>query len=538
MVIRQLRIKVVASVLTFVVLATFGYFYFFYQISALSFYDTDGNNYLIPNKNRNSKLIFYNSNCPLETSLNQVREKIKNQETDSENSDYYFVDWGAVSYEKYYTFFLDQNLRFPFIYDFTHELKNIFAINKSIEIVAVDREGRWKKIDLKLPHNMSCKLSVEFEKINFLFSQDIRPIFEKNCIHCHNQEHAYLNFIDPKVIHAQSRTIAKVVKGFQMPPWTGYNKDPHFFQNSVYLNLQDRMKILSWIDSGSAIDNYEILKHKPSSTEKWKIGEVDLVYTTEEVRLPAHFQSGGIYKVLIIDPKLKEDIWVQSLEVLPKNKNVVHHILVHLALKGQTANEAIMKDFVGSYLPGQNPFQLEPGFGKKIVQGSKFVLVVHYTPTGKEEVDQIEIGIKKAQVVKNIRNTYAKQIYREDFVIEPQARFRHFIAEDQLQEDIELLKVCPHGHFRAKAFELEYKIPGSDQFNSLIFVPDFKYQWQFIYNLEKPIQLPRGTLLRCKASYDNSALNRANPNPNTEVSYGLYSEDEMMACYIYYAKKP
>lgn len=511
------------------------FFLFFGQkLSSFSFYDVDGNNYLFPDKKKKSILVFYNPNCLPNTILTNhldLTEDLQN---------YYFIDWGSFRYEYFYKFFLQQNLKYPFVYDFNQELRDKFSITKDLEIVLISPSGEWEKISPKDIGAQVCSKFLASSLREISFSKDIRPIFEKNCVHCHNQNHAYLNFLDPNAIHAHSRTIAKVIHGFQMPPWTGHNEKSHFFENSMYLNMRDRLRILNWVNDGAKIDQDDQLSAPRIATKEagqWSIGEVDYIFQTEKVTLPAHFQTGGIYKVLIVDPQFKQDVWVKSLEVAPKNKSVVHHILVHLAQPGQSADEAIMKDFVGSYLPGQNPFQLNEGYGKKISKGSRFVLVVHYTPTGKEEVDQISLGIQKAKNTQGIRDTFAKQIYREDFVIPPQARFKHFVAESTLDIDIELLKICPHGHFRAKAFELEYKLPTENNFKSLLFVPDFKYQWQFIYNLAQPLDLPKGTQLRCKASYDNSSLNRANPNPNVEVSYGLYSEDEMMACYIYYSKK-
>lgn len=504
------------------------------KVNSFSFYDVDGNNYLLPDKNKQAILVFYNPNC--------LQHDLISQFVDIENKSqsYYFIDWGSFRYEYFYKFFLKQNLNHPFYYDFNQELRDKFSISNNLEIISLSPQGDWKKLTPKNFQSQVCTKSLSSSLREIAFTQDIKPIFEKNCVRCHNLSHAYLNFIDPNNIHAHSRTIAKVIHGFQMPPWTGYNEKSHFFENTMYLSMRDRLRILSWINDGAKIDDQNLLSVPVSSNNaqgEWSIGDVDYIFQTEQVNLPAHFQTGGIYKVLIIDPKFKQDVWVKSLEVVPKNKTVVHHILVHLAQPGQSADEAIMKDFVGSYLPGQNPFQLNEGYGKKIRKGSRFVLVVHYTPTGKEESDQISLGLKKAKYTKDLRDTFAKQIYREDFVIPPQARFQHIIAESILDFDIELLKICPHGHFRAKAFELEYKLPGEEEFKSLLFVPDFKYQWQFIYNLAQPLNLPKGTQLRCRASYDNSSLNRANPNPNVEVSYGLYSEDEMMACYIYYSKK-
>lgn len=523
------------------ILSVSSYFFITNKKVKFSFYDSDGNNYFLPIKNKTSFLFLFNARCVLNF------DPIINKKNNEQFKEIFFIDWGSKSYEDFYQFKINQKIYFPLSYDFMSVLKNKFDVKNFFEVVKIDSDGYWQKVDFKLLNN-DLGINPYFKKCDesdvnlnlsteILFSKDIRPIFEKNCVGCHNLNHSFLNFLDPKNIVSYSSSISKVLITFAMPPWNTNPPNNIFFENSKYLSIADRKKVLSWISEGSRVDSFEPLKHNgPLYYDGlFSIGEVDFSFSTSEVELPANFESGGLYKVLIIDPKLKEDIWVESLEVLPKNKNVVHHVLVHIAKDNENANEAIMKDFVGSYLPGQNPFQLKSGYGKKISKGSRFVLVVHYTPTGKVEVDQISIGIQVSKSVGSIKNTFAKQIYRENFIIPANTKI-DFEAEHTIEEDIELLKICPHGHFRANSFELKYRLPNTTTDQTIIFVPNFKYQWQFIYNLVVPISFPKGTTFKCRASYDNTILNQSNPNPYIDVDFGLYSSDEMMACYIYYAK--
>ncbi len=52
------------------------------------------------------------------------------------------------------------------------------------------------------------------------------------------------------------------------------------------------------------------------------------------------------------------------------------------------------------------------------------------------------------------------------------------------------------------------------------------------YYLKEPKRLPEGTLLTCRASWDNSDGNPDNPNPGATVREGLQSEEEMMAGFV------
>jgi hypothetical protein len=59
-------------------------------------------------------------------------------------------------------------------------------------------------------------------------------------------------------------------------------------------------------------------------------------------------------------------------------------------------------------------------------------------------------------------------------------------------------------------------------------VPHYDFNWQLVYALSQPRILPKGTLLKADATFDNSPNNRTNPNPKAAVRWGDQSWDEMM----------
>lgn len=62
-------------------------------------------------------------------------------------------------------------------------------------------------------------------------------------------------------------------------------------------------------------------------------------------------------------------------------------------------------------------------------------------------------------------------------------------------------------------------------FQILLSVPKFDFNWQLIYELETPIQLPAGSRLRAIAHYDNSTRNRYNPAPDKAVAWSQQSTE-------------
>jgi tetratricopeptide (TPR) repeat protein len=63
---------------------------------------------------------------------------------------------------------------------------------------------------------------------------------------------------------------------------------------------------------------------------------------------------------------------------------------------------------------------------------------------------------------------------------------------------------------------------------TLLHIPRWDFHWQQDYRYQRPIALPRGTVLKMRYTYDNSADNGDNPHaPPVRVRLGPSSSDEM-----------
>ena len=62
----------------------------------------------------------------------------------------------------------------------------------------------------------------------------------------------------------------------------------------------------------------------------------------------------------------------------------------------------------------------------------------------------------------------------------------------------------------------------------MLYIKKWDFNWQGDYRYVKPVALPKGTTLKMRFTYDNSAQNPSNPaKPPRRVQYGLQSADEM-----------
>jgi hypothetical protein len=68
----------------------------------------------------------------------------------------------------------------------------------------------------------------------------------------------------------------------------------------------------------------------------------------------------------------------------------------------------------------------------------------------------------------------------------------------------------------------------------LLSVANYSYAWQPTYQLTEHKFLPAGTKVHVTGAFDNSEFNPANPDPDSEVTFGLQSWEEMFIGYWTY----
>ena len=122
-------------------------------------------------------------------------------------------------------------------------------------------------------------------------------------------------------------------------------------------------------------------------------------------------------------------------------------------------------------------------------------------------------------------------IMNETLHIPPGDRNYRVDADVTLQAPARLQAMFPHMHVRGKSFEYSVTYPGGEK-QTLLSVPNYDFNWQLSYRLEKPLDLPKGTVLHATAHFDNSANNPSNPNPAKDVYWGEQTWDEMLAGFV------
>lgn len=370
------------------------------------------------------------------------------------------------------------------------------------------------------------------------YAKQISRILQKNCQECHRPgQIAPMSLLTFDDALAWSDTIREVISEGRMPPW---NADPHYgkFSNDRRLSLEDKDTLLYWIDNGTPRGDDKDLPPPRDFPKGWKIGTPDqIILMPKPFEVPATVPEGGVpYQYIVVDPRFKEDRWIQRAEVHPGSPEVVHHALVFINTGEYYPSPKPGNLLVGA-VPGETPLDLPDGLAIKVPAGAKLLFQMHYTPNGKAQSDQTSVGFvfsKKPLAHSVVTDTiYNLKFFSFIDRIPAGAGNYKIEAEYIFRHDAHLLGLMPHMHLRGKDFLYEAIYPNGKK-ETLLSVPRYDFYWQAMYYLAEPLAIPQGTKIRCIAHFDNSPSNPNNPDPNRNVYWGYQTWEEMPVGWIYY----
>ncbi|MGH9693630.1 MAG: thiol-disulfide isomerase, partial [Bryobacteraceae bacterium] len=382
---------------------------------------------------------------------------------------------------------------------------------------------------------------------HWTFYKDVLPVLQQYCQVCHRPgEIAPMPFVTYKQTRLWARAIRQAVKSRKMPPWFADPTIGHF-ANDPSLTAQQIQTICDWADQGSPAGDPRDAPSPPHWAAGWSIPQPDrIVEMPQAVALPA---GGDVeYTYEIVPTGLTKDMWVRMAEIRPSARDHVHHAVVYVrppdsnwlrhapigapftasTLKNaQDRRDAMWTDseVLLVYAPGSAPDRWAPGRAKFIPAGSDLVFQMHYTTNGHRASDRSSIGLIFAKTPPKER-VLTLQLTNDKFVIPPGVDNYRVEVHGTLPNDAILLSFFPHMHLRGKCFQ--YNIIHRDGAVEPLLRVNYNFYWQLSYKLAIPRFLKAGTELQAVAWFDNSRNNPHNPDPESSVTWGDQTYDEMM----------
>ncbi|MEN1682060.1 MAG: thioredoxin family protein [Planctomycetota bacterium] len=366
------------------------------------------------------------------------------------------------------------------------------------------------------------------------YSRDVAPILQLRCVECHRDgEIGPFTLTSYDEAAGWGEMMVEVIRQQRMPPWHASPKHGEF-ANDRSMPADEIETIATWVENGCPQGEAADEPTPRAFTAGWQLPrEPDQVWAMSDEPFPVSAYAGptGIpYQYFEVPTGFDEDAWVEAAEVQPGNREVVHHIIVYAQPPGARRRRDWV--FLTAYVPGLRFDPLPARSAKLVPAGSKFVFEQHYTPVGSRQEDISRLGVVFSDPSKIDDEVVTTEIGNVSFEIPPNEASHVVTATSRpLNREMTLLSMSPHMHLRGKAFRYELVEP-SGRREVLLDVPAYDFNWQTRYLLKQPRRLAKGSLIHCRAVFDNSASNPANPDPTQAVRWGDQSWDEMMLGYF------
>ena len=374
------------------------------------------------------------------------------------------------------------------------------------------------------------------------FNKHVAPILYKNCTGCHRPGEvapfALLNYRDAA---KRAGLIAEVTTGRVMPPWKAEAGAGHFADERRLAD--DQIATLrKWAEAGAPEGDAADAVAPPKFAEGWQLGEPDLV-----VRMPEPYALAATgddeYRCFVLPLNVPAGKYIRAIEYRPGNRKVVHHaVLTSMPREQASAKlaEGDGKSFLSGlappgrllsgplsiWTPGMEPHLLPADLSAPWPDGSDLVVQLHLHPSGKPETEQSTIGIHLTDAKPARR--LAMTVFSNNRIDIPagQADYETKVSRT-LNADTTVFGVFPHMHLIGRSVQADATLPDKTVV-PLIKIGDWDFNWQYYYQYTAPLQLPAGTKVDVRWTYDNSAANPTNPShPPKRVTFGEQTADEM-----------
>jgi hypothetical protein len=380
------------------------------------------------------------------------------------------------------------------------------------------------------------------------FSKEISRILQGKCQRCHRPDDiapfALQNYQDAATWAAD---IKRVVADRIMPPWKPVPEHGDFRDN-YGLSEEERQMILDWIEAGTPEGDPAELPEQPPETGEWQLGEPDAVLQMAEPYTPP--RQKDVYRCFVLPGNFDENKFVQAVQVVPGNRQVVHHVLLFLDTTGEAERLDAQEEGPGytcfggprvmltiggalsGWVPGLRAQRLPDGIAVQVPARTRVVMQVHYFPGPRPGPDQTRIGLYYSRVPVERRLVYIP-IVNLTFRIPPGAADHEVNASFMIPPllDAKAILIAPHMHLLGRKIRVDLEVRNENK--PMIRIDDWDFNWQGFYTYVEPVKLPAFSTVNLTCRFDNSENNPRNPNnPLRTITWGEGTEDEMCLAFL------
>ena len=369
------------------------------------------------------------------------------------------------------------------------------------------------------------------------FTEHVAPILMENCVTCHRAgEVAPMSLLTFDEVRPWAKSMREAVTTRKMPPWDADRGVGHF-SNDISLSDAEVETIAAWVDAGAPQGPEGAMPAIPEFPAGWKLGEPDRVVDIGAFDVPAEGEALFITRAVRLN--LPEERWIRAVDIQAEHREVLHHLVgikgyLEMTAGGQnvatgvqiTANERLTVDIFSIWAAGSPPTIYPDGTGYTLDKDHCLSINVHYHPYGTPVTDNSKVGLYFGEGPLE-REMITRFGLNTGIEIAANTVSPEFHASYVFGEDSRIISFFPHMHQRGKKMRYELTPPGGET-RALLNVPDYDFNWQWIYYPENGVAVPNGARLDVFADYDNTAGNPNNPKPDMPIEFGEGTNEEML----------
>jgi len=369
---------------------------------------------------------------------------------------------------------------------------------------------------------------------NVTYYRDVMPILQKDCLSCHASGGAAQPVLDNAAsAAAAASTIEAAIQSKMMPPFPpaeGCNS----YVGERRISAIDQQTIAAWVaadapagDPGNA--------PAPMSGGGVQLGTPDkhLGAGPFTPTYPGSAGANDLYWCFVLDPALGANSDLTAMNIVPGQKNEVHHVIVFRdpggkGSAGQPAGgyecNGAPGEMLTGWVPGSGPLQLPSGVGMTISPGDKLLMQVHYhkDPAVPTTPDATAVDLYFSPSA-TPEHAYVVWAGTPLFTIPANAKGYAVNSTCTVNASWKLLGVAPHMHQHATRFASNIEAAGGNA--CLMNIPHWDFGWQGGYFLQQPVELAVGDKITTTCTYDNDTA--------SQIKFGEATTDEMCFGFLY-----
>lgn len=407
------------------------------------------------------------------------------------------------------------------------------------------------------------------------FSRDIAPIMYQKCASCHRPNQiGHFNLLTYKDVQSNADKIIYTITHKLMPPWPADHTYTSFVGENILSDHEINL-IQQWVELKCPIGDSLNIPPIPNFPQGSLIGKPDMHIPVKPIFIKGNYADQ--FLIVKVPFELPTDSQIQTIEFVPGNTSVVHHVngdlvmfdfdkkknvydgaLVdqvvwdstvrqvyqHIGLLHDDGSYPTLARSVVNYLPGVIAQKYPEGIGGwKVNKKNAFLFSdIHYGPSVDNLWDSSYINIFFA---KKKLNRPLAEFQLGTLGVSPIVPALHippnqistFRSSFTIPKDISILTINPHMHLLGKSF-LAYALTPEKDTIRLIKIPRWDFNWQNFYTFKKMLKIPAGSTIFIEGVFDNTSDNPYNPNhPPIEVhdnNGSMRTTDEMFQFIITY----